>query len=188
MHGQLVASGSRPPRPRAGASRRRRRSVSKNAPRIVRGRLLHRQGHPKILLALLRSSLRDPSRPVEPLPAPPAGHTATGAYNRRPSGPGATGPAQETKPMSSTSTSTSTRRSVGERSSQDKLAELHQQISDGVTALVDSDGMAGDARCCRPVPLLQPREPATDHRPSTGRHPGRRVPRLAEPRPAGAQG
>ncbi len=44
---------------------------------------------------------------------------------------------------------------------QDKLAALDEQISDGVAALVDSEGVAGDAGHRREVPQLQ-REPAAD--------------------------
>ncbi len=60
----------------------------------------------------------------------------------------------------STNTRTSSTTSA-KTGGQDKLAALDEQISDGVAALVDSEGVAGDAGHRREVPQLQ-REPAAD--------------------------
>jgi len=84
-----------------------------------------------------------------------------------------------------THTSSTTSQTTG---GQDKLTALHEQISDGVAALVGSDGWRAMLDTAAKFHSYRRGQPAADRRTGPAGHPGCRVPHLAEPWPAGTQG
>ena len=85
----------------------------------------------------------------------------------------------------STHTSTPTRSTASTTGGQDKLTALHEQISDGVAALVESQGWRAMLDTAAKFHSYRLGQLAADRRAGPAGHPGGRVPHLAEPGSAG---
>jgi hypothetical protein len=84
------------------------------------------------------------------------------------------------------STTKTTGNTASTTAGQDKLAALHEQISEGVAALVESQGWRAMLDTAAKFHSYRGGKPAPDRRAVAAGHSGGRVPQLAESGPAGA--